>query len=60
MRSVTARQAPGWGLIVSVGSASWHPGEPKLRPVGLLTQADQALYAAKAAGKDRALAYRPA
>ncbi len=56
-RTVTVRQAPGWKFSVSVGSASWHPGETKLKPVELLTQADQALYAAKAAGKDRALAY---
>ena len=60
VRSVTVRQAPGWDLSVSVGSASWHPGEAKLRPVELLTQADQALYAAKAAGKDRAVAHRNA
>jgi diguanylate cyclase (GGDEF)-like protein len=57
VRSVAVRQAPGWDLSVSVGSASWHPGEAKLRPVELLTQADQALYAAKAAGKDCAVAH---
>jgi len=57
VRCVAVRQAPGWDLSVSVGSASWHPGEATLRPVELLTQADHALYAAKADGKDRAVAH---
>lgn len=58
VRTVNVRQAVGWSLSVSVGTATWHPGEAKIKPAELLTRADQALYAAKAAGKDRALAYK--
>jgi two-component system cell cycle response regulator len=38
------------GVTVSIGTATWEPGEP---PEVLLRRADDALYAAKAAGRDR-------
>lgn len=56
VRAVTVRQAPHWPLSISAGTASWHPDGGKLRSTDLLTRADEALYAAKAAGKDRAVA----
>jgi two-component system cell cycle response regulator len=40
------------GVTVSIGVATWEPGE---EPEGLLRRADDALYSAKAAGRDRAL-----
>lgn len=55
VRTVTVRQAAGWQLSVSVGTATWAPGHPETKAVQLLTRADQALYAAKHAGKDRAV-----
>jgi len=55
VRGTRLRQAPDWPLTVSVGTATWHPGDPPLRPADLLHRADQNLYAAKAAGKDRAV-----
>lgn len=55
VRAVTVRQAAGWQLSVSVGTSSWAPGHPSTKAVQLLAQADQALYAAKRAGKDRAV-----
>ncbi len=57
VRAVTIRQAPGWNLTVSAGSASWHPDAGPLKSVELLSRADEALYVAKAAGRDRAIAY---
>jgi diguanylate cyclase (GGDEF)-like protein len=55
--AVTLRQAPGWKLSVSVGTASWHPDREMIKSPALLGRADQALNAAKAAGKNRAIAY---
>lgn len=54
VRTVQVRQAAGWRLTVSVGAASWRPGGATGKAVELLTRADQALYAAKSGGKDRA------
>ena len=56
-RSVTVHQAAGRRLSVSAGTATWQPDGTPVKPAALLTHADQALSAAKAAGKDRALAY---
>jgi diguanylate cyclase (GGDEF)-like protein/PAS domain S-box-containing protein len=58
VRGTTLRQAVGWNFSVSVGTATWLPGEEKIKPNELLSRADEALYAAKRAGKNRALAYR--
>lgn len=58
VRGASVRQAPGWTLTVSIGIASCVPAEASsLRAAGLLGRADRALYAAKAAGKDRATGY---
>jgi diguanylate cyclase (GGDEF)-like protein/PAS domain S-box-containing protein len=57
VRALTVRQAPGWSLSVSVGTASWHPDRELIRAPELHGRADEALYAAKAAGKNRAVAY---
>lgn len=56
VRGVTVRQAAGWNATVSVGAATWFPGSAAAKSSELLALADAALYAAKAAGKDRALA----
>lgn len=56
-REVTVRQAPGWNVTVSVGSASWHPGRETIKSGALLGRADEALYVAKRTGKNRAMAY---
>ena len=56
VRAVTVRQAAGWRLTVSVGAASWPPGSARGTSMELVDRADRALYAAKAAGKDRAVA----
>jgi diguanylate cyclase (GGDEF)-like protein/PAS domain S-box-containing protein len=58
MRTVTVLQAPGRTLTISIGTASWDPTEPNVEPAELLRCADQALYAAKAAGRDCVVAYR--
>jgi diguanylate cyclase (GGDEF)-like protein/PAS domain S-box-containing protein len=55
VRAVTVRQAADWQLSVSVGTSSWAPGHPATKAVQLLADADQALYAAKHAGKDAAV-----
>ena len=57
VRGVTVRQAADWQLTVSVGIATWVPGHAATKAVQLLAEADQALYAAKHAGKDRAVSY---
>ncbi|MEP6642542.1 MAG: bifunctional diguanylate cyclase/phosphodiesterase, partial [Gaiellales bacterium] len=57
VRAITIRQAPGWNMSVSVGTASWHPDRELIKSAVLLSRADQALYAAKAAGKDRVTPY---
>jgi len=56
-RQVNIRQAGGCSLSVSVGLSTWLPGATTRTSSGLLAQADRALYAAKAAGKDRAVAF---
>jgi diguanylate cyclase (GGDEF)-like protein/PAS domain S-box-containing protein len=60
VRAVTVRQAADWPLSVSIGAASWHPGDDKTKPADALAHADQALYTAKRTGKDRAVGYRTA
>jgi len=57
VRGVVLRQAPDRTLSVSIGIATWHPGSPTKKATELLALADGALYAAKAAGKDRAVAH---
>ena len=57
VRTVTVRQAPDWAPSVSIGVASWRPGSAATKASELVGQADVALYAAKTAGKDRALAH---
>ena len=54
VRAVTVRQAAGWEVTVSVGAATWSPGSVATKASELLALADAALYAAKAAGKNRA------
>jgi len=54
VRAVTVRQAAGWNVSVSVGAATWRPGAEASTSGELMAEADTALYAAKAAGKDRA------
>jgi len=56
VRAVTMRQADR-PLSVSVGTASWHPDGTVTKPAVLLARADQALYAAKSAGKNQSVAY---
>lgn len=57
VRDVTIRQAPGQPLSISVGSATWLPDNESTTAAVLLGRADQALYAAKHEGKNRAVAY---
>ncbi len=58
VRAVTVRQAAGWNVTVSIGAATWSPGAEVMKAAELLALADTALYAAKSAGKDRALVWR--
>ena len=60
VRAVTVRQAAGWNPSVSVGTATWFPGSGINKAGELMTLADAALYAAKAAGKNRAVAHQSA
>lgn len=47
-------RAPGDGVVtVSIGVATERPGAQMRKPEGLVAQADHALYAAKAAGRNR-------
>lgn len=57
VRSVTVRQAAGWKLTVSVGTATSDADSQPMKATELLRHADDTLYAAKKAGKDRALNY---
>lgn len=58
VRSIRLRQTPGRTLSVSVGTGTWDPHRgPPLRAPTLISHADQALYAAKGAGKDRYISY---
>ena len=57
VRAVVVRQATGWHASVSIGAATWFPGSSTAKATDLLVRADTALYAAKAAGKDRAVAF---
>ena len=60
VRAVTVRQAADWPLSVSIGTAGWHAGDEPIKSGEALARADQALYVAKKAGKDRAAAYEDA
>lgn len=57
VRSVQVAQAPEWRLTVSIGTATRSAGRGPASVSELLLHADQALYAAKASGKDRATAF---
>ncbi len=59
IRAVTLRQAPDRQLTISVGVASHHPDGSAAKASTVLAAADKALYAAKAAGKNRAVAIAP-
>lgn len=56
VRAIKLRQASDWNASVSIGAATWTPGLPVTKATELIKLADTALYAAKAAGKDCALA----
>jgi diguanylate cyclase (GGDEF)-like protein/PAS domain S-box-containing protein len=60
VRAVTLRKASDWGLSVSVGTATAQPDATTIKSGDLLGRADEALYAAKAEGKNRAVAYEHA
>lgn len=60
VRRTAVQQAPGWTLGVSVGTATWTPDTPPLRADALLARADEALYEAKARGKNTCVAYEDA
>ena len=55
--ATTIHQASDWPLSVSVGAATWLPDSELLKANELLERADQALYAAKDAGRNRIIAY---
>ncbi len=59
VRQVRIRQASDRAMTVSIGVSTWLPGSAVGRSADLLARADLALYAAKAAGKDRACAHHP-
>ncbi len=46
-------------VTVSIGVATFDPSKPGMGRADLLRQADEALYAAKAAGRDRIIGWRP-
>ncbi|MEO5901584.1 MAG: sensor domain-containing diguanylate cyclase [Ilumatobacteraceae bacterium] len=56
---ITLHQAPDSQLTISVGAATWSPHDDLLKAAELLDRADQALYTAKAHGKNRAVSYEP-
>lgn len=62
VRGLRLRQLPDRRITASIGTATWLPGDPAIKSAELVRRADEALYAAKAAGKDRARHYlaRPA
>ena len=55
-RQVSIRQAGDRSLSVSVALSTWLPGATTRKAADLLSHADLALYAAKAADKDQAFA----
>ena len=57
VRGVVVRQAPGQTLTVSVGTASREHRDDGAGPRDLLGRSDEALYAAKGAGKDRVVVF---
>ena len=59
-RTISLRQAGGYHFSVSAGTATWLPEAGITKPGQLLARADQALYAAKASGKDRTETYEDA
>ncbi len=59
-RAITLRQADGYSLSISAGTATWVPDDNVTKAQQLLARADQALYAAKAKGKDQAITYEGA
>lgn len=60
VRDVKLRQAADWSFSVSIGTATWLAGQERIKATELLIQADQALYAAKRAGRDRVAAHAAA
>lgn len=59
-RAISLRQADRHRFSISAGTATWLPEVGIAKPSQLLGRADQALYAAKASGKDRAETYEDA
>ena len=57
VRNIAIRQAPGWTLSISIGTATWNSHTGPSKTGLLLSRADEALYVAKSSGKDRAVAY---
>jgi len=54
---IVLRQAAVRAVTVSVGTATWLPALEQLTAAAVLARADRTLYAAKAAGKNRAVGY---